>query len=191
MQALPHGYVFSNNYAACLLLHWYNRYLHTYVLCQYILLKACFLSSLLGGSSSSLYIHFLKRLIFSAHQWHSTGVLPVLSAVLHTQHPQGTKLLLFSQYADCFLVFLMHSKYPEMAHLSLPSFRCSFQHLTASFLNSSAYCVAMIHSLAYSLLYIYVKNSSRPTCTIKVIKRNAFGYRNFENFRNRIFLSLT
>lgn len=26
---------------------------------------------------------------------------------------------------------------------------------------------------------------------IKVIKRNAFGYRNFENFRNRIFLSLT
>ncbi|WP_442902221.1 transposase, partial [Frisingicoccus sp.] len=24
-----------------------------------------------------------------------------------------------------------------------------------------------------------------------VIKRNAFGYRNFENFRNRIFLSLT
>ncbi len=25
---------------------------------------------------------------------------------------------------------------------------------------------------------------------IKVIKRNAFGYRNFENFRNRIFLSL-
>lgn len=26
---------------------------------------------------------------------------------------------------------------------------------------------------------------------IKVIKRNAFGYRNFDNFRNRIFLSLT
>ena len=26
---------------------------------------------------------------------------------------------------------------------------------------------------------------------IKVIKRNAFGYRNFNNFRNRIFLSLT
>ena len=26
---------------------------------------------------------------------------------------------------------------------------------------------------------------------IKVMKRNAFGYRNFENFRNRIFLSLT
>ena len=26
---------------------------------------------------------------------------------------------------------------------------------------------------------------------IKVIKRNAFGYRNFENFRNRIFLALT
>ena len=26
---------------------------------------------------------------------------------------------------------------------------------------------------------------------IKVIKRNAFGYRNFMNFRNRIFLSLT
>ena len=26
---------------------------------------------------------------------------------------------------------------------------------------------------------------------IKVIKRNAFGYRNFENFKNRIFLSLT
>lgn len=26
---------------------------------------------------------------------------------------------------------------------------------------------------------------------IKVIKRNAFGYRNFQNFRNRIFLSLT
>lgn len=26
---------------------------------------------------------------------------------------------------------------------------------------------------------------------IKVIKRNAFGYRNFKNFRNRIFLSLT
>lgn len=25
---------------------------------------------------------------------------------------------------------------------------------------------------------------------IKVIKRNAFGYRNFENFRNRIFVSL-
>ena len=25
---------------------------------------------------------------------------------------------------------------------------------------------------------------------IKVIKRNAFGYRNFSNFRNRIFLSL-
>ena len=26
---------------------------------------------------------------------------------------------------------------------------------------------------------------------IKVIKRNAFGYRNFENFKNRIFLALT
>ena len=26
---------------------------------------------------------------------------------------------------------------------------------------------------------------------IKVIKRNAFGYRNFDNFRNRIFLALT
>lgn len=26
---------------------------------------------------------------------------------------------------------------------------------------------------------------------IKVIKRNAFGYRNFKNFRNRIFLALT
>ncbi len=26
---------------------------------------------------------------------------------------------------------------------------------------------------------------------IKVIKRNAYGYRNFDNFRNRIFLSLT
>lgn len=26
---------------------------------------------------------------------------------------------------------------------------------------------------------------------IKVIKRNAFGYRNFSNFRNQIFLSLT
>ena len=26
---------------------------------------------------------------------------------------------------------------------------------------------------------------------IKVIKRNAFGYRNFENFRKRIFLALT
>ena len=26
---------------------------------------------------------------------------------------------------------------------------------------------------------------------IKVIKRNAFGFRNFNNFRNRIFLSLT
>ena len=25
---------------------------------------------------------------------------------------------------------------------------------------------------------------------IKVIKRNAYGYRNFENFRNRIFLSV-
>ncbi|MBQ8813222.1 MAG: transposase, partial [Lachnospiraceae bacterium] len=25
----------------------------------------------------------------------------------------------------------------------------------------------------------------------KVIKRNAFGYRNFDNFRNRIFLALT
>ena len=25
---------------------------------------------------------------------------------------------------------------------------------------------------------------------IKVIKRNAYGYRNFENFRNRIFLSM-
>lgn len=26
---------------------------------------------------------------------------------------------------------------------------------------------------------------------IKVIKRTAFGYRNFDNFRNRIFLALT
>ncbi|MBQ8814865.1 MAG: transposase, partial [Lachnospiraceae bacterium] len=30
-----------------------------------------------------------------------------------------------------------------------------------------------------------------PNNAIKVIKRNAFGYRNFDNFRKRIFLALT
>ena len=29
-----------------------------------------------------------------------------------------------------------------------------------------------------------------PICIIKVIKRNAYGYRNFKNFRNRIFFSV-
>ena len=39
-----------------------------------------------------------------------------------------------------------------------------------------------------------IKNQNSPytqDSAIKVIKRNAFGYRNFMNFRNRILMSLT
>jgi len=65
--------------------------------------------------------------------------------------------------------------------LNLPEFQPCLTMLT----NWSRY-ILNAFDCPYSNGYTEGTNNA-----IKVIKRNAFGYRNFENFRNRIFLALT
>ena len=62
----------------------------------------------------------------------------------------------------------------------------------ASELKEFQSCLTMLANILNAFDCPYTNGYTEGTNNkIKVIKRNAFGYRNFSNFRNRIFLSLT
>jgi transposase len=87
----------------------------------------------------------------------------------------------------------MKSKSTEEAAKKLKFFILSAQ---ASGLKEFHACLTMLGNWSKYILNAfecpYTNGYTEGTNNaIKVIKRNAFGYRNFNNFRNRIFLSLT
>lgn len=88
---------------------------------------------------------------------------------------------------------VMSSNDKESARIKLKKFVLSAQ---ASGLKEFNACLTMLANWSPYILNAFDCNYSNgftEGCNnkIKVIKRNAYGFRNFENFRNRIFLSVT
>jgi len=47
-----------------------------------------------------------------------------------------------------------------------------------------------VHPLFQTIFKTFLKDKEATNNLIKLIKRNAFGFRNFENFKKRIFIAL-
>lgn len=105
---------------------------------------------------------------------------------------QSQDLAVAYHLKELFYAF-MNSKTKEEATKKLHFFILAVQ---ASQLTEFNACLTMLGNWSKYILNSfecpYTNGYTEGTNNaIKVIKRNAFGYRNFKNFRNRIFLSLT
>ena len=134
------------------------------------------------------YFKRSRRILLSHQNKLSEENLLALEVMLQ----QSTDLATAYHLKELFYKFMASTSRIEAAH-KLQFFLLAVE---ASQLPEFKACLTMLGNWSKYILNAfdcpYTNGFTEGTNNaIKVIKRNAFGYRNFENFRNRIFLSLT
>lgn len=137
--------------------------------------------------SKRKYFKRSRRILLSHYSKLSIENKQALEVMLQQSHDLAVAYYLKEQFYD-----VMNSPDKESAKTKLKKFILSAQ---ASNLKEFNACLTMLANWSPYILNAFdcsYSNGFTEGCNnkIKVIKRNAYGYRNFDNFRNRILLSV-
>jgi transposase len=133
------------------------------------------------------YFKRSRRILLSHRQKLSEENLLALEVMLQQSEDLATAYYLKELFYDFMASTSKQEAIPKLRYFIIAAQTSQLDEFKATLTMLGNWSKYILNSFECPYSNGYTEGTNNA---IKVIKRNAYGYRNFENFRNRIFLSL-